>query len=265
MKNNLKDTTFIIPVRIESADRMRNAITSICFLLENFDTNVIVKEGDEGPKFSSLVLPQIKAYFQEEYKNLNLTILFEKTEGPEFHRTRYLNEMLDIVTTKVVVNYDCDVILPIDSYVQAQKLIVEETSDVVYPYGLGNYSRLVNFNDKLATDFLTNDFDYNIFDNNSKINTSRYGWCQFFNTEVYKNNGKENEEFIAYAPEDEERAYRFQTLGFKVDRIDNLVYHLEHERSENSWFNNPHMQNNFALWEKIKVMNKNQLIEYYNL
>ena len=44
MKHDLTKTTFIIPIRIESADRMRNAITSIIFLLENFDTNVIVKE-----------------------------------------------------------------------------------------------------------------------------------------------------------------------------------------------------------------------------
>jgi hypothetical protein len=41
---DLSNATFIIPLRIESADRMRNIITLLCFLLGNFDTNVIVKE-----------------------------------------------------------------------------------------------------------------------------------------------------------------------------------------------------------------------------
>ena len=39
---DLKDTTFIIPVKIESDDRLRNVITVCCFLLENFDTKVIL-------------------------------------------------------------------------------------------------------------------------------------------------------------------------------------------------------------------------------
>ena len=43
---DLKDTTFIIPVKIESDDRLRNVITVCCFLLENFDTKVILKEVD---------------------------------------------------------------------------------------------------------------------------------------------------------------------------------------------------------------------------
>ncbi len=51
MKNNLKDTTFIIPIRIESEDRLRNVITVCCFLLENFDTKVIIKEVDRKSVF----------------------------------------------------------------------------------------------------------------------------------------------------------------------------------------------------------------------
>ena len=42
-KHNLTDTTFIIPVKIESDDRLRNAITVCCFLLSKFDTNILKK------------------------------------------------------------------------------------------------------------------------------------------------------------------------------------------------------------------------------
>ena len=265
MKINLKNTTFIIPIRIESADRMRNAITSIIFLLENFDTNIIVKEGDSEPVFAAKVLPQIKEFFGDEFDSLSLRILFEKTDSDAFHRTRYLNEMLKMVDTPVVVNYDCDIILPLETYVAAEQSIISGESDVVYPYGFGNFAKMVTVNDEIVTEFLTEGFNYNLLVENSKTNNARFGFCQFFNTEVYKNNGMENEEFIAYAPEDEERAFRFNELGFKVNRVEDLVYHLEHYRTPNSWYNNPHMKKNFALWEEIQKMSKEELIKYYQL
>ena len=264
MKLDLKDTTFIIPLRIESADRMRNVITSLCYLLENFDTNIIVKEGDSKSIFLEDVLPQVKEYL-ELNEVPNLTHVFEDTSTSEFHRTRYLNEMLHMATTKVVVNYDCDIILPISSYIKSQDMIVNGDSDVVYPYGFGNYAMMATVGDEDVSEFLSNDFDITILHNKSRQYMSRYGFCQFFDREVYIAGGEENEDFIAYAPEDEERAYRFKTLGYKVDRIDEFAYHLEHARTPNSWTHNPHMRNNNLLWEKLQKMNKKQLIDYYNL
>ena len=46
MRPDLKDTTFIIPIRIESEDRLRNVITTTCFLLDNFNTNILIREVD---------------------------------------------------------------------------------------------------------------------------------------------------------------------------------------------------------------------------
>ena len=51
MKKDLKDCTFIIPIRIESTDRLRNVITILCYLNSNFDTNIIVKEVDKESIF----------------------------------------------------------------------------------------------------------------------------------------------------------------------------------------------------------------------
>ena len=264
MKRNLKDTTFIIPLRIESSDRMRNVITSICYLLECFDTNIIVKEGDSSSVFLRLVLPQIKEYLEVD-EIPNLTHVFEDTTAAEFHRTRYLNEMTRMATTKVVVNYDCDIILPVRNYIKAQEMIIDGPSDVVYPYGFGNYARMATVDDQVVTEFLTEGFSIDLLESKSAVNNARFGFCQFFDREVYISGGGENEEFIAYAPEDEERAFRFSKLGYQVDRINDVIYHLEHSRTPNSWFNNPHMMRNNALWETIQKMNKSQLIDYYNL
>ena len=56
---DLKSCTFIIPVRIESEDRIRNIITVLCYLLDNFDAKVILKEVDQEPIFEEELLPQI--------------------------------------------------------------------------------------------------------------------------------------------------------------------------------------------------------------
>ncbi len=261
---NLKDTTFIIPLRIESADRMRNVITSVCYLLSNFDTNIIVKEGDSSPVFLHHVLPQVKEFLEVE-DIPNLTHVFEDTSASEFHRTRYLNEMTHMATTKVVVNYDCDIILPLGTYIKAQEMIIDGPSDVVYPYGFGNYARMAQVDDEIVSEFLSEGFSIDLLESKSATNNARFGFCQFFDREVYISGGGENEKFIAYAPEDEERAYRFKTLGYNVDRISEVVYHLEHSRTPNSWYNNPHMKRNFELWESIQKMGKQQLIDYYKL
>ena len=78
----------------------------------------------------------------------------------------------------------------------------------------------------------------------------------------------ENENFRGSSPEDKERYFRFTTLGYKVNRIENFIYHLEHSRGRNSWptsvQGNPYMRENFEVWESIQKMDKQQLINYYS-
>ena len=259
MKTDLTDATFIIPIRIESEDRLRNVITSVAFLLNNFNTSIIIKEVDKTSVFKKRALPQLESFFGE----VNVKHIFEESDEPLFHRQRVLNEMIMETDTDIVVNYDCDVILPMESYVTAYMGIKEKIYDVVYPYGSGMYQRRVNAEDGVVSAFLDSN-DYSFLDRASDKHTSDFGWAQFFRRSVYINGGMENENFRAYAPEDKERYFRFTTLGYKVGRIDNVVYHLEHARGENSWFTNPHMQDNLQEWDKICKMDKKQLLEYYS-
>ena len=260
MKIDLSEATFIIPIRIESNDRLRNVITTTAFLLENFDTSIIIKEVDSESVFQRNALPILKDILEEE---ININHIFEKSNEQSFHRQRVLNEMILEADTEIVINYDCDVLLPVDSYYEAYSSILHHTYDVVYPYGQGMYQKQVQATDEIVSKFLETG-DFSILDSNSNIHTSEYGWAQFFNRQVYIDGGMENESFVAYSPEDKERFYRFTTLGYNVGRIDDYVYHLEHVRGENSWFSNPHMNSNMEEWEKIQMMNKQQLIEYYS-
>jgi hypothetical protein len=277
---DLSNVTFIIPLRIDTDDRLRNIILITSFLLNRFDCKIIIKESDEMSKFNTWALPKISSISDTK----NLKYIFEENYDDHFHRTRLLNEMVMMTETDIVVNYDTDIVLPIDSYVKAKEMLDSDECDVVYPYKFGEYSErkvfpqtvvedendLENFfNIPFVKKFITN-FDPKVLDeyygyaqNVNGIGWAEYGMVQFFKTEVYKKGYLENENFIAYAPEDVERHHRWKLLGYNIGRVDNYAYHLEHKRTENSWFNNPFMQKNNQLWEYLKSLSKEEVIEYY--
>jgi hypothetical protein len=260
----LSDATFIIPLRIDSTDRVRNIITTVGFLLKTFNSKIIIKEVDSQPLFGEYALPQISEYM--EGKIDNLIHVFEKSDDPVFYRMQIINEMLEMVDTNIVFNYDCDVLLSVETYEKAAQMI-RNGYDIVYPYGFGDYQKQVSVNDAIVSEFLDN-FEFSIFDKRSNIFDAQYGHVQVLSTKSYFAAGMENENFKGSSPEDKERFYRFNTLGYKVGRIDEYVYHLEHTRGANSWpismQKNPYMANNFSVWEKIQKMSVDELRDYYS-
>ena len=262
---DLKNCTFIIPIRIESEDRMRNVVTVLAYLLKNFDTKVILKEVDVESVFEDQVLPQIEDFLGDNINNL--THVFEKSDDPVFYRMKILNEMIDMSDTKVIANYDCDVLFKKETYVESVKMIMDGF-DLVYPYGFGNYQKQVFIDDDGVSEFINEDFDFEVLDKKSRMYDAQYGHVQFVNRKSYILAGMENENFRGSSPEDKERFYRFDKMGYSVGRIDDIVYHLEHSRGANSWPNsvqgNPYMKQNFDEWEKIQKMTGHQLRSYYS-
>ena len=76
---DLTKTTFIIPLRIESPDRMRNITTSLIYLLRNFDTQVIIKEHDYESVFIKQVVPMLEEILSLKQLE-NIRHIFEKAE-----------------------------------------------------------------------------------------------------------------------------------------------------------------------------------------
>lgn len=251
----LNSCTFIIPLKIEHPDRYRNAKTVLGFLNNHFETNVFIYEISEGDS---------KLDFLEDLKNIKIKHWLEKQEE-SFHRTKYLNIMLDDVETPVVCNYDIDVILNPNVYIECQELILNSEYDVLYPYHFGANQRRVN--DSLDYEgFARSEYDINFIDNSGCAYNwdSEYGHCIFFNTSFYKKYGAENENFISYAPEDVERGLRFKKIGLRVHWLPHgLVYHFEHYRGPDSSGLNPFFQKNWDLFNVLNGMNLEQTIDYY--
>tara|TARA_B100001057_G_C22732973_1_gene904601 strand:- start:199 stop:1176 length:978 start_codon:yes stop_codon:yes gene_type:complete len=269
---DLQDCTFIIPLRIETKDRMRNIIVTLIYLLRNFNTKIIVKEVDKESIFKQSVLPALEEAC-EDFRMEGLTHIFEQSDEYTFHRTKIINDMLWMVDTPIVCNYDCDVLLPKTSYPYAVNMIMNGIENarvegetwypkVVYPYGRGVYQAQLNTNDEEVTEFINSKFDFEVF-KNWRPYDAKFGFCQFFDTETYKELGGENEGFVSYGYEDDERHYRFAMITDAVARMDERIFHLEHARSKNSWFNNPHIEGNRKLWEKLKSCKGEELKFYY--
>lgn len=248
----LKDLTLIIPIYIDSEDRLSNTKSVLGYLNKWFKTNVIIHE---------LIDTDTSLNFLGDYTNLSIKHITEYRNGDNYHRTRQLNEMLNLVNTSVVLNYDIDVILPVNSYIESYNKISSGELDVVYPYGYGKYQKRVyqNFD---RTNF-NNEYDTLLIDNNFDIWDAAVGHCFFIRTDSYKSCGGENENFIAYGPEDVERYERFNKFGLRIGRIEDYVYHFEHYRREFSSYMNPDFLKNENLLKSIRSMDIELLRKYY--
>jgi hypothetical protein len=268
---NTSDVTAIIPVRIDSSERLRNLQTSVDFLLRFFDFKIIIKEVDV-----------VQNVFFENTDRVKY--IFEFSENDYFHRTKILNDMLKIVDTKYTVNYDCDVLLPQSNCYEALELL-NAGHDLVYPYKKGMFLSSWNFKQEDLSKFLSesNTNNLSFFLNRFQFNPSQpgldvfkklnigtihsIGCIQFFNTESYKKGFGENELFIDWGPEDQERLYRFYILGYKIGWIKNgSICHMAHPPSKSTDKNTTHNIKNHELYNWIvdNLKSKEQMLDYMN-
>ena len=254
----MKDLTFLIPTRIETEDRLRNIISSVSYLLKHLPAKVIVKEVSNHPTFKHRAMPEIKKYSDTS----NLTYLYEETEEPLFCKSKVLNDLIVASDTKFVANYDADCILPLTSYHQAYAVLQSGKADVVYPYGCGVYQWKAEYNMQVYEEFIST-LDYRILDKRKTLSNSTIGWTQFVNRQKYIDSYMMNENFVSWGCEDDEFYFRMSTLGNRIARVNDYVYHLEHSRTWNSWFSSPKFNDNWNLWHKIKTFDKKKLMEYY--
>jgi len=243
---DFKDVTFIVPVRFDSDDRRVNFETSMRYILRNFDTNIIVLESDNksNEDFVKSISNKIK-------------YIFEKNDNKLFHRTRLLNEMTKMSKTDIIVNYDVDVIFPIEQYIESKKKI-EDGCTICFPYAGKFYDIPKKHFDKVNEDRLQDIplGECTLFNPNS------VGGAVFFSKSKYGEIGFENQNFLSWGHEDWERVVRVKTMGHLEGRIEGVLYHLTHSRTHNSSSNNPFFGFNGQEFNKIRSMNKSQLCEH---
>jgi hypothetical protein len=261
MDSIMKDLTYIMPTRIESEDRLKNIITSVTYLLKNFpEATVIVKEVSDQATFKFRAIPEIKKYVSVD----NLQYIFEENMEDLFHKTRILNDLILMAKTKVVCSHDVDVIYPVSSHQQAYQTILNGEADVIYPYGCGVYQFQVDYPTEVFQSFLESGFDMKVIDTRCRTESSTIGWTQFYSREKVIAGGMWNENFLSWGAEDCEFYFRFNTLGYKVGRINDWIWHFEHSRTHNSHYHNPKFMDNHNLWQWLREQDKDTIVKYMN-
>lgn len=263
------EITAIIPIKIDSADRKKNVIMSVEYLLKNHNCKVMVTEVDNYQKLMLLQNPKLSYEF------------IATKENTPFYRTKILNNMLLCVETPYVINYDCDMLLSKSTMEKCLKML-KEGYDLVYPYPKGNIYYTSTLND-IQRSFISKEpteyIDYLIekymikldnpnilfFKNTPLSSAVCAGGMQFFNTQSYKSGFGENEEFIDWGPEDYERLYRFYLLEYKIGWIDcGNIFHMDHEKTKSALNNSQTRQKNDEIWNKIlkNIKTKEDMLKY---
>jgi hypothetical protein len=167
-------------------------------------------------------------------------------------------------TTTIVVNYDADVLLPVESYHAAISRLIDGGADVMYPYSFGSaVQHRVHLDHRTGLTFVDYGYSLSVLDPVSAWDRAEFGFCHFFRRQAYIEGYLENENFVSYGPEDVERHHRFVTLGFSVQRVDGPIYHIEHPRTFNSSPANPFMAANVDLWRQLQELSAVDLRRYY--
>lgn len=222
-RKNLRDVSFLIPIKIDSPDRLKNIYASTSFLHHNFNTNIIVMEVDKRQAINPDDLPD------------GVTYLFKQTDNPRLYRTHFNNEMIKMCSSKFVALYDADVIIPIQQINQATKILRKGDYKIVSPYD----GMFMNVDKLLREIFLKLQDDGFLMANKEKMGlptTRSFGGCIFLDRACFMEAGMENENLKYWGPDDIERVKRMHILGHKTIRLKGNLFHFDHERKVDSGY-----------------------------
>ena len=266
-KQDLIETTFVIPFFYDFEERINNLNTLINFISKHFNTTIFIAE--MGPI-------SYRHMLQIDY---NANIKYFYTESDEtFSRTAVTNHALKFVETSCVVINDVDCFTLPQSYMKAQQMILFENFKILHPFGSppGCYNMLP----KAVDIFANSNYDCNkiikSYCNHNPV--AGVGGILFIHYDTYKLIGFENKCFISYSPEDMERIKRFRRLNLKsTNRINDIyhnsnsdyfitpLFHMEHPRTPDSTIMHKYFQSNELLMYCIDQMDDDDFIEYvYN-
>ena len=257
MKIDLKDTTFIIPVRIDSIVRMENLMMCVNNIIKNFHTNIEILE---AASYKNGILSKC-------IRGNGIIYTFLEDKDPVFYKTRYLNILIRKVKTPVIGIWDADIIIDKGQITKSIERLRNEKFDVVYPYN-GDF---MDTSDVIRELYWKHQ-DIRILKHYRSMMKSLYsiegqigsvGGAIFVKTDKYISSGGENERFYGWGMEDGERHQRWLRLGYKMYREDGCLFHLSHPRDMNGNFRSPqHKEHAICDMNETSNMTRNGLEHY---
>lgn len=256
MHTTMNDLTFIIPIRVDSEDRLNNCHAILRFLTSSFpDSEILLIEQDETSKTDQIVsdFPSVKK-------------LFVFNAG-RFSKSNAIN--LGILSAKrdFICMYDTDVLIHPEAMSKAVSILRRRISRVVIPFNLicvdvsgaskamlassldiERYGRIMNLLHLPTNGDLT-----------ARIVN---GGIMVADREVLLLEGGYNKKMISYGWEDTEFLKRFDKLGYySLLLSDYNLVHLDHKRGTDSQINEMYEHNRLEC-EKVAAMDRKLLQRY---
>jgi len=251
VKYDLTDTTFTIPVRVDMRERGLCLCVVVGCLFHYLDTNVIILEDDTEQKVPSFLSKEV----------FDRCVYVHRPTGEKlFHRTRWLNEMAKLAKTPIIVNQDADLSCKPEWLVKARDCIVNGETKFSTPYnGIVHY-----YHGGIEKRFMNKGYDFDYLDKERKANTgtTQVGGVVFSDKQKFVEIGMENENFVSWGFEDDDRMHRMMVLGGGVKRLGGELYHFHHPRNFNSDYSNPHLNENVKEREKVLGLSEEALRAY---
>ena len=240
--------SIIIPVRIDCIERKVNLETVLnwCNLL---NVPIYLLEAD---KDSNLSFMEIK------YKNVQYIFIYD--DNSIFHRTKYINILLQKANTDIIAIWDADIIVPYAQITKSVNMIRELDYTIIYPYD----GKIKMIAQKESNEFRKNPIIEKIEHLNLPplLGRKSCGGIFIINKNKYCAIGGENEKYIGWGPEDAERLRRAIIMEHKVKWLESgFAYHLYHPSSVRN-YKSPSLTIMRKEFIKECSMNKTEMTTY---
>jgi len=257
MKIDLTDTTFIIPIRVDTVVRLENLLLNVDHLQERFQTHIVILEA----------APYNNGIIQNILKD-RVAYLFVEDKDPVYHKTKYVNQMTADVKTDFIGIWDADVIVDHEQIIDALQHLRQNLCDIAYPFD-GDF---LDTSDLLRNHYVVHrDLEF-LKKNSGKMKflysvkgvVGAVGGAVFARTDKFRLSGMDNEEFYGWGLEDGERHYRWHCFDFKIYRSKGCLFHLTHTR-ESNWLTSSktHRQKSRHDMDEVVNYTKEELYERF--
>lgn len=252
----MRELTFIIPIRVDTEDRVDNGLTVLRFIQMHFpQSEVLLMEQD-----SKIRTERIVEAFPAVQRN------FELNPG-RFSKSLAVNTGIALSTRELICMCDTDILLHPDALRRAVQIISKNSGCVVIPHN----RIFMDVSGALKTE-IAKTLDMEKFGrvrsfSNAPVRAGLElrdcnGGIFLAKKEVLILSGGLNKKMISYGWEDTEFIRRLDKLGYYTFMLPeyNLV-HLDHRRGPDSQINEM-FDINRAEFKKIDAMNRHQLQLY---
>lgn len=242
-KINLMDVDFIIPIRIDTIERIENLRATVENLANRFHTNIYVLEASKyNNHIVENILPKDVSYsFYEDW-------------DPIFHRTKYLNILAKKGIAQYIAIWDADIIISEQQILVATMRLRNNAADVAFPYD----GHFYDTTEIIRTVYLeSNEFSV-LTENIDKMilpyGADMGGGAIIIRRDKYNESGGEDETFYGWGPEDWNRIEKWKTLNYRIDKVRGSLFHLSHPRDLNGRLH--------SKWQKRQAFNTLRKSQY---